>query len=72
MTPAALLIAAAATVYATASLLTGFNDDFTGAAIVAVVALAVVVFTEHARYLRECRRAEREATWARRDREAGL
>ncbi len=72
MTAVFTLIAAVATLYATASLLTGFDADFTVAALIAVLSLAVVILIEDARHMRELRRRERAATWLRRDREAGL
>jgi hypothetical protein len=59
-----LIIAAVATMYATASFLTGFDGDFTVSAIVAFVALGAVFAIEHI----ECERIaqEREAVWRRR------
>lgn len=69
MTAPLLFVAFIATVYATASLLTGYAGDFTASALVAVAALGAVVFLEHARHMRELRRREREQVWHRRERE---
>ena len=68
MRPVLLVVAALATLYATASFLTGFDGDFEVSALAAILCLGFVVWLD---YREAERRRYRAEIWARRDREAG-
>ena len=65
-----LLVALAATTYATLALLTGLSTDSTVSILVAIMSLGGVFLIDHLDAERQRRREYRESVWARRDADA--